>query len=139
MRAPRIEARPDAEHAASPHAAATDALPDLAAQFPVLKRRFDGHRLVYLDSSATSQTPTPVIDAMTRYYTESRASIHRGVYPLAVEATDLYEGARGRIAEWLGSTPEETIFTSNATAGINLVAYTWGRHNVNGGDLVVLT
>jgi cysteine desulfurase/selenocysteine lyase len=120
-------------------AAATGALPDLAAQFPVLKRRFDGHRLVYLDSSATSQTPQPVIDAMTRYYTESRASIHRGVYPLAVEATDLYEGARQRIADWLGSTTQETIFTSNATAAINLVAYTWGRQNVQRGDLVVLT
>jgi cysteine desulfurase/selenocysteine lyase len=80
-----------------------------------------------------------VIDAMTRYYTESRASIHRGVYPLAVEATDLYEGARGRIAEWLGSTPEETVFTANATAAINMVAYTWGRQNVARGDLVVLT
>jgi cysteine desulfurase/selenocysteine lyase len=61
------------------------------------------------------------------------------VYPLAVEATDLYEGARGRIAGWLGSTPEETIFTANATAAINLVAYTWGRQNVQRGDLVVLT
>jgi cysteine desulfurase/selenocysteine lyase len=80
-----------------------------------------------------------VIDAMTRYYTESRASIHRGVYPLAVEATDLYEGARGRIADWLRWTPEETIFTANATAAINLVAYTWGRQNVHRGDLVVLT
>jgi cysteine desulfurase/selenocysteine lyase len=76
---------------------------------------------------------------MTRYYTHSRASIHRGVYPLAVEATDLYEGARRRIADWLGSTPEETIFSANATAAINLVAYTWGRQNVNRGDLVVLT
>jgi cysteine desulfurase/selenocysteine lyase len=76
---------------------------------------------------------------MTRYYTHSRASIHRGVYPLAVEATDLYEGARQRIAAWLGSTPEETIFTSNATSAINLVAYTWGRQNVQRGDLVVLT
>src|SRR5205823_14386428 len=63
----------------------------------------------------------------------------RGVYPLAVEATDLYEGARQRIADWLGSTPPETVFTSNATAAINLVAYTWGRQNVNRGDLVVLT
>jgi cysteine desulfurase/selenocysteine lyase len=112
---------------------------DVAAEFPVLRRRFDGHPLTYLDSAATSQTPQPVIDAMTSYYTESRASIHRGVYPLAVEATDLYEGARQRIAQWLGSTPEETIFTSNATAAINLVAYTWGRQNVNRGDLVVLT
>jgi cysteine desulfurase/selenocysteine lyase len=112
---------------------------DVAAQFPVLRREFDGHSLVYLDSSATSQTPQPVIDAMTDYYTHSRASIHRGVYPLAVEATDLYEGARARIAEWLSSTVEETVFTPNATAAINLVAYTWGRQNVNRGDLVVLT
>jgi cysteine desulfurase / selenocysteine lyase len=111
----------------------------LADQFPVLRRTIGGYPITYLDSSATSQTPQPVIDAMTRYYTESRASIHRGVYPLAIEATDLYEGARQRIADWLGSTPEETIFTSNATAAINLVAYTWGRQNINRGDLVVLT
>src|ERR1700704_3010404 len=111
----------------------------LAAGVPVLRRTFNGHSLVYLDSAATSQTPQPVIDAMTRYYTESRASIHRGVYPLAVEATDLYEGARARIASWLGSTVEETIFTANATAAINMVAYTWGRANVGRGDLVVLT
>jgi len=114
-------------------------LAGLASEFPVLNRRFNGHPIVYLDSAATSQTPEPVIDAMTRYYTQSRASIHRGVYPLAVEATDLYEGARRRIAEWLGSTPQETVFTANATAAINLVAYTWGRQNVNRGDLVVLT
>ena len=80
----------------------TAALRDVAAEFPVLRRRVNGRPLTYLDSSATSQTPQPVIDAMTRYYTESRASIHRGVYPLAVEATDLYEGARRRIADWLG-------------------------------------
>ncbi len=83
-----------------------EAIRDVAHEFPVLRREFDGRPLVYLDSAATSQTPQPVIDAMTRYYTESRASIHRGVYPLAVEATDLYEGARQRIADWLGSTTE---------------------------------
>jgi len=119
--------------------ATTVPLTEIAAEFPVLRRSFGGHPLTYLDSAATSQTPQPVIDAMTRYYTESRASIHRGVYPLAIEATERYEGARGRIAAWLGSTPEETIFTANATAAINLVAYTWGRQNVNRGDLVVLT
>jgi cysteine desulfurase / selenocysteine lyase len=118
---------------------ATALLAELAAEFPVLQREVAGRPLVYLDSSATSQTPQPVIDALTRYYTESRASIHRGVYPLAVEATDLFEGARRRIAEWLGSTPEETIFAANATAAINLVAYSWGRTNVRRGDLVVLT
>jgi cysteine desulfurase / selenocysteine lyase len=118
---------------------ATATLPNVASEFPVLRRTFNGQPLTYLDSAATSQTPQPVIDAMTSYYTESRASIHRGTYPLAVEATDLYEGARGRIAEWLHSTPEETIFTANATAAINLVAYTWGRENVGPGDLVVVT
>ena len=112
---------------------------DVTAEFPVLRRQFGGRPVAYLDSAATSQTPQPVIDAMTRYYTETRASVHRGVYPLAVEATDLFESARTRIADWLGSTPEETIFTANATAAINLVAYTWGRQNVGPGDLVVLT
>jgi cysteine desulfurase/selenocysteine lyase len=116
-----------------------ETLAGVADEFPVLRRRFGGHPLIYLDSSATSQTPRPVIDAMSRYYTDSRASIHRGVYPLAVEATDLYEGARRRIGQWLGSRPEETIFTANATAAINLVAYSWGRQNVQRGDLVVLT
>jgi cysteine desulfurase / selenocysteine lyase len=112
---------------------------DVASQFPVLERSFNGHPLTYLDSSATSQTPLAVIEAMTSYYMRTRASVHRGVYPLADEATSLFEGARERIAEWLGSTVEETIFTPNATGAINLVAYTWGRQNVQRGDLVVLT
>ena len=120
-------------------AVAPDQLRDVAAEFPVLRRELDGRPVTYLDSAATSQTPLRVIDAMTRYYTESRASIHRGIYPLAVEATELFEGARGRIAQWLGSSVEETIFTANATMAINLVAYTWGRQNVGSGDTVVVT
>jgi cysteine desulfurase/selenocysteine lyase len=111
----------------------------IAGQFPTLQREFEGQTVAYLDSAATSQTPQPVIDAMTRYYTESRASVHRGVYPLAVEATDLFEGARRRIAAWLGSTEAETIFTANATAALNLVAYAWGTQNLRAGDLIVLT
>jgi cysteine desulfurase/selenocysteine lyase len=116
-----------------------EAIRDLTGEFPTLRREFDGRPVAYLDSAATSQTPQPVIDAMTRYYTQTRASVHRGVYPLAVEATDQFEGARQTIAAWLGSTPEETIFTANATAALNLVAYSWGRQNVGAGDLVVLT
>jgi len=112
------------------------ALRSVGAEFPVLARDPD---LVYLDSAATSQTPQPVIDAMTRYYTESSASIHRGVYPLAVQATELYEGARQTIADWLGSSTAETVFTANATMAINMVAYTWGRQHVGRGDLVVLS
>jgi cysteine desulfurase / selenocysteine lyase len=118
---------------------AVQELRDVSAEFPVLRREFDGRSVVYLDSSATSLTPTPVVEAMDRYYNDYRSSVHRGVYPLAVEATDEFEGARERIAQWLGSTVEETIFTANATASINTVAYTWGRQNVGAGDLVVVT
>jgi cysteine desulfurase/selenocysteine lyase len=107
----------------------------LANEFPVLDR--DG--LVYLDSGATSQKPRVVIDAIEDYYAHHNANIHRGVYPLAVEATELFEGARGRVANWLGSTTKETIFTKNATEAINLVAYAWGRRNVRSGDAIVLT
>jgi cysteine desulfurase / selenocysteine lyase len=118
---------------------AVQELRDVSAEFPVLRREFDGRPVVYLDSSATSLTPTPVVEAMDRYYKDYRSSVHRGVYPLAVEATDEFEGARERIARWLGSSVEETIFTANATASINTVAYTWGRQNVRAGDLVVVT
>jgi cysteine desulfurase / selenocysteine lyase len=106
-----------------------------SAEFPVLARE----GLVYLDTAATSQTARPVIDAMDRYYTEYRASIHRGVYPLAAEATEAYEAAREKVAAFTGSTPGETVFTRNATEAINLVAQSWGRANVRPGDLVVLT
>jgi cysteine desulfurase/selenocysteine lyase len=105
------------------------------SDFPVLARE----GLVYLDSAATSQTPRPVIEAMDRYYNEYRATIHRGVYPLAAEATEAYEGARERVAAFAGSTAGETVFTRNATEAINLVAYSWGRANVGPDDLVVLT
>jgi cysteine desulfurase/selenocysteine lyase len=119
--------------------AATADLSATREEFPVLRREFGGRPVVYLDSAATSLTPEPVVDAMDAYYRSYRASVHRGVYPLAVEATDAFEGARERIARWLGSTVEETIFTGNVTASINLVAYTWGRQNVGSGDLIVLT
>ena len=120
-------------------AVAEDRLQAAAGEFPVLGRELDGHVPAYLDSAATSQTPQAVIDAITRYYTQTRATVHRGVYPLTIEATELFDGARERTAAWLGSTPEETIFTANATAAINLVAHSWGRSNLGPGDLVVLT
>ena len=104
-------------------------------RFPVLERE----GLVYLDSGATSQKPQVVIDAIEDYYAHHNANIHRGVYPLAVEATDLYEGARARVARWLGSTTKETIFAKNVTEAINLVAYAWGRRNVGPGDRVLIT
>jgi cysteine desulfurase/selenocysteine lyase len=112
----------------------TLALP-AATDFPVLAHE----GLTYLDSAATAQTARPVLEAMDRYYTEYRASIHRGVYPLAARATEAYEGARTRVAAFAGSTHGETVFTRNATEAINLVAYAWGRANVRAGDLVVVT
>jgi cysteine desulfurase/selenocysteine lyase len=108
----------------------------LRSEFPVLAADSE---LVYLDSAATSQTPRPVIEAIDRYYNSYRATIHRGVYPLAAEATDAYESARDRVAAFAGSTPGETVFTRNVTEAINLVAYAWGRANVRADDLVVVT
>jgi len=114
-------------------------LASVASEFPVLRRQDGGQPLTYLDSAATSQTPQVVIDAIVDYYTNHRASVHRGVYPLTVEATDLYEGARERIAAWLSSTVQETIFTANATASLNLVAQSYGRANLHEGDVVLVT
>ena len=114
-------------------------IPDVASQFPVLRREFDGHPLAYLDSAATSQTPQPVIDAMTRYYTRVAGVDPPRRVPARGRGDRPLRGRARRIADWLHSTPEETIFTANATAAINLVAYTWGRQNVGRGDLVVLT
>jgi cysteine desulfurase/selenocysteine lyase len=107
----------------------------LAHEFPSLDRE----GLVYLDSGATSQTPHAVLDAMDDYYSHHRASVHRGVYPLAAEATDLFEGARDRIARALNWDPAGTIFTRNITEALNLVAYAWGDANVGPGDRVVVT
>ena len=106
-----------------------------SAEFPVLARE----GLVYLDTAATSQTVRPALEAMERYYETYRATIHRGVYPLAAEATEAYEGARDRVAAFTGSTPGETVFTRNATEAINLVAGAWGRANVGKDDLVLVT
>ena len=106
-----------------------------AADFPVLPHT----GVAYLDSGATSQTPIPVIEAMDAYYREYRASIHRGVYPLAALATEAYESAREKVAAFAGSAAGETVFTRNATEALNLVAYSWGGANVGTGDLVVVT
>jgi len=107
----------------------------LATDFPCLQRE----GIVYLDSAATSQTPQPVIDAMDDYYVAHRGTVHRSVYALAAEATELFEGARDRIAAFMNWPAECTIFTKNATEALNLVAYSWGRANVGPGDTVVTT
>jgi cysteine desulfurase/selenocysteine lyase len=115
------------------------ALPDVRADFPVLQREVRGRPLCYLDSAATAQKPAAVIEAVDRFSRVSNGTIHRGVYGLAQEATDLFEGARERVARFCGWDPATTIFTRNATEAINLAAYAWGRENVGPGDEVLLT
>jgi cysteine desulfurase / selenocysteine lyase len=107
----------------------------LATEFPCLQRE----GIVYMDSAATSQTPQPVIAAMADYYEHHRGTVHRSVYALAAEATELFEGARDRIAAFMNWPADCTIFTKNATEALNLVAYSWGRANVGPGDTVVVT
>jgi len=115
-------------------------LDDCKDDFPILARTVKGHRLVYLDSAASSQKPTAVLDAMTRYYQTSHANVHRGIYTLAEEATALYEGARAKIAHFLGSAHErEIVFTKNVTESINLVSNAWGRASLRPNDVVLLT
>jgi cysteine desulfurase / selenocysteine lyase len=120
-------------------AVATQPLVDLRADFPVLERRFNGKRLVYLDSGASAQKPHQVIEAMERFYSTSYGTVHRGVYELGREATEMFEGARERIAAFVGWDPTCSIYTRNATEAINLVAYSWGRENVGAGDEVLIT
>lgn len=113
----------------------------IRADFPILEREIrPGVRLVYLDSTATSQKPSQVIHVMDEYYRRSNANIHRGIHVLAEEATALYESARERVARFINApNPRQVIFTRNATEAINLVAFTWGRANLKPGDVVILT
>ncbi|HEY3960885.1 MAG TPA: cysteine desulfurase [Solirubrobacteraceae bacterium] len=112
---------------------------DVKADFPIFARTFDGRPLIYLDSGATSQKPQVVIDAVAEHLRDHNANVHRGVYALAQEADAAYDGARNRVAAFVGAHPQTTIFTKNVTEAINLVAYAWGRANVGPGDAVLIT
>ncbi|MDW8325371.1 MAG: cysteine desulfurase [Anaerolineales bacterium] len=116
-------------------------LADCRADFPILNREVrPGVPLVYLDSTATSQKPRAVIEAMDAYYRRSNANVHRGIHTLAEEATALYEEARDRVQRFINAASRrEIIFTRNATEAINLVAQSWGRANIHKGDVIVLT
>lgn len=106
-----------------------------ALDFPILREQFAEGPLVYLDSAATSQKPAEVLEAMDRAYRTRHASVHRGVYPLAARSTEDFEGARRLVADWIGASPQEVVFTQNASGAINLVA----RTLITPGDRVVLT
>jgi cysteine desulfurase/selenocysteine lyase len=109
-------------------------------QFPVLTRTIDGAPIHYLDSANSSQKPHAVIDAMTQFTETAYAPINRSAYRLAAEATEAYEGARAKVARFVNApSPDEIVFTKNATEALNLVAQAWGRANLGTGDVVVLT
>ncbi len=117
----------------------------IKADFPILNQDRIGpdgkpSRLIYLDSASSSQKPRQVIDAMSSYYENSNANVNRGAYALAVEATDLLEGSRQRIASFVGApSSNEIIFTKNATEAMNLVARSWGGANLGPDDAVLIT
>jgi len=113
----------------------------IRADFPILNREIKpGVPLIYLDSAATSQKPTQVLQTMDVFNKNSYANIHRGIHTLAEEATLMYELARSKVGEFIGSpSSKQVIFTRNTTESINLVVQSWGRTNLSSGDVVILT
>ena len=112
----------------------------LRQDFPILARTSNGHPLAYLDNAATTQKPRTVLDTLTRFYETSNANIHRGVYALSEQASELYEQARVRVTQFLNAPdPREIIFTRGTTEAINLVAQSWARPRLQSGDRLLLT
>ena len=113
---------------------------DVRPDFPILQLKVHGHRLVYLDSAATTQKPRQVIDAIAEYYRTLNANVHRGAYDLAVRATEAYEAVRTEVAAFVGAPdPSGVIFVRGTTEAINLVAASLGRVRVRKGDTIVVT
>jgi cysteine desulfurase/selenocysteine lyase len=110
------------------------------ADFPILSRVINGHPLVYLDSGATSQRPNQVIDAEADFYRHHNANAHRGLYQLGEETTELFEGARAKLAAFVGApAPETIVFTRGSTESMNLIAYGWARPFLGEGDEILIT
>lgn len=118
----------------------THSIADIRQDFPILAREVHGKPLIYLDSTASSQKPNAVIEAMTAYYQSYNANVHRGVYEISEEATAAMEQARVKIARFIHARQsKQVVFTRNTTESINLVAYSWGGSNLSAGDLIILT
>ncbi len=112
----------------------------IRSDFPILARKINGRNLIYLDNAATSQKPRQVIKSLTDYYEQTNANVHRGVHTLSIEATDEYELARSKVANFINAPrPEEVIWTRNTSESLNLVAATWAEQNVGEGDNIVIT
>ena len=109
-------------------------------QFPILNRKIKGKDMIYLDNTATSQTPMAVVDAITDMYTQTKANVHRGVSTISQEATDMQEATRRRVAQWINASSEqEIIFTRGTTEAINLVASSFGNLLENGDEIILTT
>lgn len=109
------------------------------ADFPILKRKVNGKRLVYLDNAATTQKPRSVIEAISDFYSNHNANIHRGVHQLSIEATEAYENARSKAAAFVKCKNDEIVFTRGTTESINLVRFAWAEKFIKKDDLIVLT
>ena len=109
------------------------------ADFPILKRKVHGKRLVYLDNAATSQKPQAVIDALVDYYSRYNSNVHRSVHTLGEEATEAYESARGKAARFVGASAKGLVFVRGTTEATNLVRFAWGEKCVKKGDVIVTT
>ncbi|MBD2310117.1 SufS family cysteine desulfurase [Desertifilum sp. FACHB-1129] len=110
------------------------------ADFPILHQEVNGKPLVYLDNAATSQKPLAVLNTLSTYYEGYNSNVHRGVHTLSAKATDAYEGARDKVAEFVNAlSRQEIVFTRNASEAINLVAYSWGNQNIQAGDEIILS
>ena len=114
-------------------------LEKIKAQFPVLNRKIWDKPLIYLDSAASMQKPQKVLDAINNNYSFNYSNVHRGLHKLSEEATSNYEGARLKLSKFINCSEKEIVFTSGATAAINLVAYSWGLKNVSAGDEIIIT
>jgi len=120
--------------------AATFDVASIAADFPILGERIHDHRLVFLDSAASSQRPRSVLDAMDRYYETTHSNVHRAAYTLAERATNAMEAGRATVARFIGAADaSEIVFTKNATEALNLVARSWGAAHLGEGDAIVLS
>ncbi len=112
----------------------------IKADFPILKQKINGNRLIYLDSAATSQKPTVVINALKDYYEQYNSNIHRAIHTLGERATNEYESVRKKVTKFINAKSEsEIIFVRNTTEAINLVAYSWAQNNLKASDEIVLT
>jgi cysteine desulfurase / selenocysteine lyase len=112
---------------------------ELRNDFPIFRKKINGKELVYLDNASTTQKPYTVIDSITDFYSNYNSNIHRAVYQLAEEATNMYEQTRQKIANFINVRPEEIIFTRNTTESINLIAHSWARTNLKKDDVIVIS